>query len=343
MLRMIREEEPPKPSTRLSDSGEKLPSISAQRKMEPAKLTKLVRGELDWTVMKSLEKDRNGRYETANGFARDIQRYLSDEPVEACPPSTAYRLRKFARKNRKLLATSSAFALLLALILGASSLLIWQEKMRAELAYERASHNLEDALQVLDEMYIDIVSKRLPKNTNLTVDDKETLQKALVFYEQFVERNRTDPNAGQQMAKAYLRVCEIYNLFHDHMKAEQVGRRALALYETLAAASPSNQDYTVGLMKSRQRLGAALYNQRPRQASQAFVLFQQILDSGGALPPNAPVLIETKEVMAECYSCLGTISRDRGNPKSAEEFWRKSLNISQQLAEQFPKFEFRTF
>ena len=87
ILRMIKEEEPPRPSTRLSDSGEALASISAQRHMEPAKLTKLVRGELDWIVMKTLEKDRNRRYETANGFAADVQRYLDDEPVQACPPS----------------------------------------------------------------------------------------------------------------------------------------------------------------------------------------------------------------------------------------------------------------
>src|SRR5205085_7433883 len=85
--RIIREEEPPRPSTRLSHSGEALASISAQRHTEPAKLTRLVRGELDWVVMKCLEKDRNRRYETANGFAADVQRYLRDEPVQACPPS----------------------------------------------------------------------------------------------------------------------------------------------------------------------------------------------------------------------------------------------------------------
>ena len=100
ILRMIKEEEPPKPSTRLSDSGEALASISAQRHTEPAKLTKLVRGELDWIVMKTLEKDRNRRYETANGFAADVQRYLNDEPVQACPPSAGYRFRKFARRNK---------------------------------------------------------------------------------------------------------------------------------------------------------------------------------------------------------------------------------------------------
>src|SRR3989442_16029985 len=97
---MIREEEPQKPSTRLSDSSETLASISAQRHMEPAKLTKLVRGELDWIVMKALEKDRNRRYESASALAADVQRYLNDEAVQACPPSAGYRFRKFARRNK---------------------------------------------------------------------------------------------------------------------------------------------------------------------------------------------------------------------------------------------------
>lgn len=116
ILRMIKEMEPPKPSTRLSDSGEALASISAHRQMEPAKLTKLVRGELDWIVMKMLEKDRNRRYETANGIAADVQRYLNDEPVLACPPSPAYRFHKFARKYRAVLAVVGV--VVVALLLG---------------------------------------------------------------------------------------------------------------------------------------------------------------------------------------------------------------------------------
>ena len=112
MLRVIREEEPPRPSTRLSTT-EELPSIAACRSIEPRKLSGLVRGELDWIVMKALEKDRNRRYETANGLAADLRRYLADEPVQACPPSAGYRLRKFARRNRGLLATTGLIALVL--------------------------------------------------------------------------------------------------------------------------------------------------------------------------------------------------------------------------------------
>jgi WD40 repeat protein/tRNA A-37 threonylcarbamoyl transferase component Bud32 len=115
MLRLIREEEPPRPSQRISTSGDRLATISAERNTEPAELSRLVCGELDWIIMCCLEKDRTRRYETANGLARDIQHYLADEPVEACPPSTGYKLRKFARKHKAGLATAAGFAVLLVL------------------------------------------------------------------------------------------------------------------------------------------------------------------------------------------------------------------------------------
>ena len=118
VLRLIKEEEPPKPSTRLSDSGEALASISAQRHMEPAKLTKLVRGELDWIVMKTLDKDRNRRYETANALAAEVQNYLNDETVLACPPSAGYRFRKFTRRNKAPLAFTGLVLLILLTVTG---------------------------------------------------------------------------------------------------------------------------------------------------------------------------------------------------------------------------------
>ena len=139
MLRIIREEEPPKPSTRLSDSTNSLPSISAQRHMEPAKLTRSVRGELDWIVMKALEKDRCRRYETANGFAADLQRYLDDEPVLACPPSSWYRFRKFTRRHKVGLRITAAAALVLLLAAaGVSWALLDQAARGKELSGRRA-------------------------------------------------------------------------------------------------------------------------------------------------------------------------------------------------------------
>ncbi len=133
MIRMIQEEEPSKPSTRLS-TDESLQSLAALRQTEPRKLMALLRGELDWVVMKCLEKQRDRRYETASGLARDIERYLADEPVEARPPSAAYRLGKFLRRHKgPAMATA---LLLLALVAGIAGttrgMLAAREALRAE-------------------------------------------------------------------------------------------------------------------------------------------------------------------------------------------------------------------
>ena len=98
--RIIREEEPPKPSTRVNTLIGQGTDIASQRQIEPATLSKIFRGDLDWIVMKAMEKDRTRRYETANDFARDVQRHLNDEPVLAGPPSPVYKLRKFVRRRR---------------------------------------------------------------------------------------------------------------------------------------------------------------------------------------------------------------------------------------------------
>jgi WD40 repeat protein len=111
LRRIIREEEPPRPSTRISTLGAAADTVSASRGSEPRKLSAIVRGELDWIVMKCLEKDRNRRYESVSGLVADLHRYLHDEPVLACPPSAMYRFRKFARRNKVALAATSVAGL----------------------------------------------------------------------------------------------------------------------------------------------------------------------------------------------------------------------------------------
>jgi serine/threonine protein kinase/Tfp pilus assembly protein PilF len=138
VLRVIREVEPPRPSTRLSTTDE-LPSVAANRGLDPRKLSGVVRGELDWIVMKALDKDRDRRYETANAFAADVQRYLADEPVLACPPSAGYRLQKFARRHKAALALA---VLLLSFLVILGSVVGWALRDRAareeEIARESA-------------------------------------------------------------------------------------------------------------------------------------------------------------------------------------------------------------
>jgi serine/threonine protein kinase/Flp pilus assembly protein TadD len=149
ILRIIRKEEPPRPSTRLSTTDE-APSVAANRGMEPKKLSALVRGELDWIVMKALEKDRNRRYESANGFAMDIQRYLADEPVQACPPSASYRLGKFVRRKKTAL-TIAALVLFFVVLSSAGG--VWIALDRAA-RRAKASHDLDLALRG-SELYLD--------------------------------------------------------------------------------------------------------------------------------------------------------------------------------------------
>ena len=98
--RIVREEDPPRPSARLSTLDAALETVADKHHTDPSTLSREVAGELDWIVMKAIEKDRTRRYETANDFGRDIQRYLDDEAVAACPPSSIYRCRKFVRRNR---------------------------------------------------------------------------------------------------------------------------------------------------------------------------------------------------------------------------------------------------
>ncbi len=111
-LRIIREEEPPRPSTRLSTS-EALPELAANRRMESAQLPRLVRGELDWIVMKTLEKDRSRRYDSANSLAMDVQRYLTGEPVLAHPPSKLYQFKKYVRRHKAQVTAASLVLLVL--------------------------------------------------------------------------------------------------------------------------------------------------------------------------------------------------------------------------------------
>jgi serine/threonine protein kinase len=158
LRRIIREQEPPKPSTRLSSLGATLTTVSANRKVEARKLDRTVRGELDWIVMKALEKDRNRRYETANNFAADVMRYLTDRPVEACPPSTWYRFSKYARRNRAALTTAVLVAL--ALVAG-TAVSVWQAA-QARRAGAEARRRARESRQVVDFLVKDVFGSIAP-------------------------------------------------------------------------------------------------------------------------------------------------------------------------------------
>jgi serine/threonine protein kinase/tetratricopeptide (TPR) repeat protein len=234
--RIIREEEPPKPSTRLSQSKDSLPAISAQRHTEPVKLKKLVRGELDWIVMKALEKDRKRRYETANGLAMDLQRYLADEPVQACPPSAGYRLRKFARKHRgAVTAVALIVAALTAGVAGTSIGLI--RAMRAErLATERlvevtdernrAAAAAAEAHALNDFLTQDLLGQADPDRN--APHKKVTVEELLRRAEQRIDRNPRFAGQPAVAATLHITVAQTYTKLGLLPEAERHFRLALA-------------------------------------------------------------------------------------------------------------------
>jgi tetratricopeptide (TPR) repeat protein/serine/threonine protein kinase len=218
MLRIIREEEPQKPSKRLS-STEELPSIAANRGVEPRRLNGLVRGELDWIVMKALEKDRNRRYESANGFSLDVQRYLHNEAVQACPPSAGYRFRKFARRNRVAIGTAGVVAL--ALVVG-TVISTWQavRATRAEnlaaarLVAERRARqdsdtNFQAARKAVDDYLTVISESALLDAPGLEPLRKQLLETALRYNLGFIQQHGDNAELHADVAAAHIRVAEI--------------------------------------------------------------------------------------------------------------------------------------
>jgi len=161
MLRIIREVEPPKPSTKLS-SSEELPAIAFQRKLEPKHLTRLVRGDLDWIVMKALAKDRSRRYATPAGFAEDIERYLADEPVLAGPPSAGYRVRKFVRRNRgRVLAASLVVLAMVGGVIGSTIGFLRADKAanaerQAKVTAQNRLAQIEKGYEILNSIFANL-------------------------------------------------------------------------------------------------------------------------------------------------------------------------------------------
>jgi serine/threonine protein kinase len=211
--RIIREEEPPRPSTRFSTLGQAVTTASTRRKSDPKRLGQLIRGDLDWVVMKCLEKDRNRRYETANGLAKDVERYLHDEPVEACPPSAAYKLRKFARKYRAPLRVAAGFVALAVAGGVVSAVLIWRERAEAlrqrdEARSQRreAEAHFRKARQAVDHSFTLMSESTLLNHPTLEPLRKQLLQSAVRYYEEFVREHADDPELQAELAAAYFRI-----------------------------------------------------------------------------------------------------------------------------------------
>jgi tetratricopeptide (TPR) repeat protein len=360
VLRVIREEEPPRPSTRLAESKDTLPSISAQRQTEPAKLTRLVRGELDWIVMKALDKDRNRRYETANAFALDIQRYLADEPVQACPPSAGYRLRKFVRRNKGPVIAGALFVLLLvAGTVGTAFGLVravaerdrkdealglmeqerdQKERTRQVAVSERdqkeeARRQTQQALNTLTDA---VVEDLLTQQVQVTDRHRAFLRQVLAQHTAFAAARADDPAGRQSRAEGAFRVGRIRQLLGETADAEAAYSEALGLWQKLAKNLPERPDFGHNAASCYHNLGVLRRDAgRWKDAESAFDAALWILRK---LKDAFPDRIEFAQQLAEIHADLGILlAENTSRLKEAAGHYDEALAVLKPLAKAHPQ------
>ncbi len=350
MIRIIREDDPSRPSTRLSTDGA-LPSLAALRQTEPRQLMAQLRGELDWVVMKCLEKSRDRRYETANGLARDIMRYLADEPVEARPPSAAYRLQKLYTRNKgKVIATALLAVSLVGGIVGTTlglfeaqrqtKLATFEateaEKARAAEAEQRkvAEKANQLAVDALDSFTSNLMSKLLGGRSKLTDTEISILNDALQQWEVFAQSRGTSPQARRIRATGASNVSTIQYRLGMVEKAEANDRKALGIWESLVAESPDDDEDRLMLAISHQELGGTLRGiEKRKEAGENFRSSMQIIES---LLSKAPANADLRQRLADSHISVANSARDFGDWAASEQHYLQALGLFEGLSDEFP-------
>jgi serine/threonine protein kinase len=351
MLRVIREQEPSKPSTKLS-TAEGLPTLAANRGTEPARLTKLIRGELDWIVMKALEKDRNRRYETANGFAMDVARYLADEAVQACPPAAAYRLRKFVRRHTgPVLAGLLILLALLAGVVGTTYGLIRAKQQRKVVENQRnelAERNQalqaareherllsERARQAIETVASEASLDLLMREKDLRPEQKDFLDKLVQYYAEVSQDGGTIEQERTRQARAYYRMGRMKQILGRSRDSENAYRKAVSLRQQLADEFPTKTEYPDELAHTHNALGSLLYHSgRLKEAESADLEALAIWKKLAADFPDRP---EFRQALAGIFNNLGILLfLDTARLKEAEAAQAEALAIRQRLVAAFP-------
>jgi tetratricopeptide (TPR) repeat protein len=328
-LRVIREEDPPRPSTRLSESKDSLPSISAQRQTEPAKLARLVRGELDWIVMKALDKDRARRYETANGLALDLLRYLADEPVVACPPSAWYRFRKFARRNKAALAT--VLVVLAALVVGIVGT-TWQA-VRATDAEQHAVAEQEAAQKERDQA--DEARKEAERGRDREKRLRRREKKLRQEAQRHMQRAEDNFAKARRAVDDYLTAVSESRLLQVPGMQElrrQLLQSALAFYQQFLKERGTDPSLRAGVASAQLRVGKIL-----KELGQGLAAYRA-LQAGRAAYETAlrdrPADLDLKAELAESWYLLASLVN---SPAQALKPHEKAIDLRQELLRARPK------
>jgi serine/threonine protein kinase/tetratricopeptide (TPR) repeat protein len=344
VLKMIKEEEPPRPSTRLSGTREAA-RIAAARRTEPVKLGRLLRGELDWVVMKCLEKDRARRYDTANALARDLERYLHGEPVEAGAPGAAYRLRKLARKHRTALSVAGTFVLLLALAASVSTTLAVRatraeeralaERDRAEQEKGRAEAGFRMARDTVDRFFTQVGDSPQLKAQGMEKFRKELLQNAKDFYERFIRERPDAPEVRHDLGLAHLRLAKIEEVLGDFAAAKTLSEKAVEILGELARASEDVVEYRRDLAAGYVEL--AVVQTQTGRFEQADAAYQQALAIQERITADHPEAAEYRRALATTFDGLGALCIRAGRLEQAQASLEKGLAIWKQFAGNDPR------
>jgi len=350
MLRMIREVEPLKPSTRVS-TAENLPSLAALRKLEPKKLALLIRGDLDWIVMKCLEKERSRRYETASGLALELQRYLADEPVLAGPPSAGYKVRKFVKRNRgPVLAGMLVLVALLAGIVGTALGLIRAERARAAEAEQRgiAQANEKEAQsqkqraiefqnKALDALRATTdadVEKLIAGRKELGANEQAYLEAIVKRWQAFAAQEGSDEQTQALRGEGHFRVAQLWRRLGRPDEARMEFAQALETRLKLAAQFPAVPDYQNDLAHTYNNLGTVLAGLGKRDEARAE--HEQARDIWQILAAQSPALPEYQRNLAATHYNLGNLFLSLAKLNEARGEYQRSREIWQELAARFP-------
>ncbi len=349
MLRMVREVDPPRPSTKVSTS-DALPSISANRAIEPAHLKRALQGDLDWIVMMALEKDRTRRYETANGFAADIQRHLAYEPVVAAPPSRAYRLRKFVRKHRG--AVIAASLVLVTLLGGLAAVAAVQTVANARLAASLVRETNANA--ALNEANSQLTKSRaaVQARYELATDAIKTFHTGvsedfLLKEEKFKDlRNRllksasdfygklgallgkeTDLASRRALGQANFELAELTDKVGRKEDALKAHRAALAAREALAAEPGAGAAATVDVGRSLTAVAGLL--EATGKTDEARATYRR---SESLLAGLAGTDATARAALADCRSRLGDVLWNTGQATEAMAAYQQARADQEAMA-----------
>jgi tetratricopeptide (TPR) repeat protein len=261
--RMIREVDPPTPSTRLTALGARREQIAAKRRSRPEQLRRLLRGDLDWIVMKALEKDRNRRYETANGLAADIRRHLDDEPVVARPPDRLYRIQKLVRRNK---AAVGAMVAVFVMLVAAVTTTSWGmlRALRAERRAEQEASIARAVNDFLNEDLLAVVAPSAKQGRGKDVLMREVLDVAAQKIEEDPDTRARFADAPAVEARIRTTLGRTYKSLGEYPAAEPHLLRALELSERHPGAEQ------LDLAKALADLGDLSENQGRYQQAESY-------------------------------------------------------------------------